>query len=110
MTIEYPPPNNINIIVISLIISICLQLYFYNKIIILENNNQFVPSNVLMAGLDLIRRFVLLLFAFLMYKDDFNTYIAISLILFLLSSIFIFMEYLKPLRKKIVEYTEMDEV
>ena len=110
MTIEYPPPANINVIFISLFISICLQLYFYNKIIILENNNQFVPSNVLMAGLDLIRRFVLLLFAFFMYKDDFNVYIAVSLILFSLSSIFIFMEYLKPFRKKIVEYTEMDEV
>ena len=110
MTLDNPPPISYTVLVVSGIISLCLQMYFYNKIIILENNNQLVPSNVLMAGLDLIRRLVLLLFAFIMYNDDFNIYIAISVTLFLLSGIFIFWEYVKPFRKKIVEYTEMDEI
>jgi drug/metabolite transporter (DMT)-like permease len=110
MTFQNPPPITNDVLITSAFISICLQLYFYNKIIILENNNQFVPSNVLMAGLDLIRRLVLLLFAFLMYNDDFNIYIGISVTFFLLSGIFIFWEYVKPFTKKIVEYTEMVEL
>lgn len=110
MTYEHPPPITNEVLLVSTFICICLQLYFYNKIIILENNNQLVPSNVLMAGLDLIRRLVLLLFAFLLYKDDFNLYIAISVALFLLSGIFIFCEYIKPFKKKISEYSEMVEL
>ena len=110
MTLENPPPVTNEVLIISSFISICLQLYFYNKIIILENNNQFVPSNVLMAGLDLIRRLVLLLFAFIMYNDDFNIYIAISVAFFILSGIFIFWEYVKPFKKKNGEYLEMVEL
>jgi len=110
MTIENPPPITGEVIVLSLFISVCLQLYFYNKIIILQNNSNSVPSNVLMSGLDLIRRLVLLLFSFLMYKDDFNIYVGVSVLFFLISGVFIFLEYLLPFRKKEIVYCEMIEV
>jgi len=110
MTIENPPPITGEVIVLSLFISVCLQLYFYNKIIILQNNSNSVPSNVLMSGLDLIRRLVLLLFSFLMYKDDFNIYVGVSVLFFLISGVFIFLEYLLPFRKKEMVYSEMIEV
>jgi hypothetical protein len=110
MTIENPPPITNKVIILSLFISICLQLYFYNKIIILQINSNSVPSNVLMSGLDLIRRLVLLLFAFVMYKDDFNIYVGISVLFFLISGVFIFLEYLLPYKTKQIVYSEMEEI
>ena len=110
MTIENPPPITTKVIILSLFISICLQLYFYNKIIILQINTTSVPSNVLMSGLDLIRRLVLLLFAFVMYNDDFNIYVGISVLFFLISGVFIFLEYLLPYKTKQIVYSEMEEI
>ena len=108
MTIDYPPPITFNTIFLSFFISFSLQVYFYNKIIILQHNNELVPSNVLMAGLDLIRRMVLLCFSFIMFKEEINIYIIISIICFLGSGVCMFLEYLKPLKKNNLEYNEME--
>jgi drug/metabolite transporter (DMT)-like permease len=110
MTLENAPPINIQIMILSLIISICLQFYFYNKIFILENNNDFVPSNVLMSGLDLIRRLVLLLFSFFMFNDEFNIYIGFSVVFFLGSGVCMFLEYFIPLKKPKKDYSEMIDI
>ena len=108
MTIENAPPITLGLMILSLFISICVQFYFYNKIIILENNNQLVPSNVLMSGLDLIRRLVLLLFSFFMFNDEFNIYIGVSIFFFLGSGVCMFLEYFIPLKKTSSEYSEME--
>jgi drug/metabolite transporter (DMT)-like permease len=107
-TIENPPPVNINMIIVSFFISICLQFYVYNKIIILHHENDVVPSNVLMSGLDILRRIILLLFSFIMFKEEMNIYILGSIFCFLISGICMFIEYLKPLKKKL-KYNEMIE-
>jgi drug/metabolite transporter (DMT)-like permease len=108
-TIENPPPVNITIIIISFFISISLQFYVFNKIIILHHENDIVPSNVLMSGLDILRRIILLLFSFILFKEEINVYIILSIVLFLLSGIFLFIEYLKPLKNKL-KYNEMIEI
>ena len=108
-TIEYPPPLNFNIVIVSIIISICLQFYLYNKIIILHHDNDLVPSNVLMSGLDIIRRIVLLLFSFAMFKEDINLYIIGSIFCFLVSGGCMFLEYFKPFKKNL-KYNEMIEI
>ena len=112
MTIDRPPPITSHLIVVSFLISACLQFYFYNKIIILGINNQLVPSNVLLAGLDIIRRIALLLFSFLMFGDTINNAIIISILFFLGSSVCMFAEYFLPesTHKQQIKYAEMDEV
>ena len=112
MTIDRPPPITSHLITVSLLISGCLQFYFYNKIIILGINNQLVPSNVLLSGLDIIRRIVLLLFSFLMFGDTINSSIIISILFFLGSSVCMFAEYFLPesTHKLQIKYAEMDEV
>ena len=108
-TMDYPPPVNINIIIISFLISVSLQVYVYNKIIILHHENDIVPSNVLMSGLDILRRIILLLFSFIMFKEEINVYIVGSIICFFISGICMFLEYLIPLKKKL-KYNEMVEL
>lgn len=108
-TIDNPPPINITTFVLSFFISVCLQVYVYNKIIILHHENDLVPSNVLMSGLDILRRIVLLLFSFILFKEEINIYILFSILLFLLSGIFLFIEYLNPFERKL-KYNEMIEV
>jgi drug/metabolite transporter (DMT)-like permease len=112
MTMDRPPPLTSHLIVVSLLISACLQFYFYNKIIILGINNQLVPSNVLLSGLDIIRRIALLLFSFIMFGDTINSAIIISILFFLGSSVCMFGEYFIPesTRKLQIKYAEMDEV
>jgi len=106
-TIENPPPINIHILFIFFAISISLQFYVYNKIIILHHKNILVPSNVLMSGLDILRRLILLLFSFLMFKEEINGYVIGSICCFLASGVCMFIEYLYPSKKK---YNEMIEI
>jgi drug/metabolite transporter (DMT)-like permease len=112
MTIDRPPPITTHLIGVSLLISACLQFYFYNKIIILGINNQLVPSNVLLSGLDIIRRIALLLFSFLMFGDTINSSIIVSILFFLGASVCMFAEYFLPesSHKQQIKYDEMNEM
>jgi hypothetical protein len=79
-------------------------MYGYNKFAILrDTSNGKIPSNVLMSGLDLIRRFILLVFSFLMFDEPLNIYIIISMTLFIISSILLFIDYIHPVKKKSIE-------
>jgi drug/metabolite transporter (DMT)-like permease len=109
-TVEDPPPCNLTVVALSALIAVSIQTYFYNKIKILENKNEYVPSNVLMSGLDLIRRIVLLLFAFTFFHDDFNESIIISILFFIGSGICMLLEYVIPVAPNSQKYVEMEEL
>ncbi len=109
-TVENPPPCNLTAVAMSAFIAVSIQTYFYNKIKILENKNEYVPSNVLMSGLDLIRRIVLLLFAFTFFHDDFNELIIISIVFFIGSGICMLLEYVIPIAPNSQKYIEMEEI
>jgi len=109
-TIEHPPPLSWNVVVISTLVAISIQSFFFNKIKILENKNDFVPSNVLMSGLDLVRRVVLLIFSFAVFEDDINGTIIISLFFFIASGICMFLEYVLPSAPISTKYIEMEEI
>ena len=109
-TVENPPPCNLTVVALSAFIAVSIQTYFYNKIKILENKNEYVPSNVLMSGLDLIRRIVLLLFAFTFFHDDFNEFIIISILFFIGSGICMLLEYVIPIAPNSQKYVEMEEL
>jgi drug/metabolite transporter (DMT)-like permease len=92
-TVIKPPPLNITTICIFILIAFGLQMFMYNKIFILNNNNSLLSSNILLGGLDLFRRIILLLFAFLFFKEQLNIYINLSLLFFSISSLLLVYEY-----------------
>lgn len=106
-TIINPPPLDIKTICIYIFIAFGLQMYMYNKIYILNNNNSFLSSNILLGGLDLIRRIILLLFAFLYFNEQLNIYINLSLLFFSISSLLLFYEYFK--KNNNIEHVELLE-
>ncbi len=106
-TVSNPPPlNSITIFIYSLI-SLGLQMYMYNKIFILNNNNSFLSSNILLGGFDLIRRIILLLFAFLFFNEKLNIYVSLSLVFFSISSFLLIYEYFK--KNDITNHIELEE-
>ena len=82
-------------------------MYMYNKIYILNNNNSFLSSNILLSSLDLIRRIILLLFAFLYFNEQLNIYINLSLLFFSISSLLLFYEYFK--KNNNIDHVELKE-
>jgi len=106
-TVSNSPPINIKTFFIYTLISIGLQMYMYNKIFILNNNNSFLSSNILLGGFDLLRRIILLLFAFLFFNEKLNIYVNLSLVFFSISSLLLIYEYLK--KNDITNHIELEE-
>ena len=99
-TFESPPPIEPGyILIMYLLIAISIQFYIINKISILKTDSSIVPSNVLLSGLDLIRRIVLLLFSFLFFNEVLDTFLIIGLAFFSISSILLFIDYSIPILK-----------
>ena len=94
-TILYPPPISILSIVIYFFICSGLQLYMYNKINILNTKNDYLPANILLSGLDLLRRIIQLFISFLFFNEIFDNFIIISIVFMGLSSLLLLYEYLK---------------
>ena len=49
-----------------------LQLYMFNKIYILNNQQRSIPANILLSGLDIVRRVVQLTYSFVWFKEPFD--------------------------------------
>ena len=108
-SIKNPPPINSQIVLYFFCVATMLQIYGYNKLAILrDNSNGRIPSNVLMSGLDLIRRFILLTFSFLMFDEPLNIYIVISMGLFIVSSILLFVDYIFPIKRNNTQQMEVE--
>ncbi len=63
-TVLDPPPINITTLLLYFLIGGGLQMYMYNKIYILNTKNNYLPANILLSSLDLLRRIIQLLFSF----------------------------------------------
>ena len=94
-TILNPPPINALPIFLYFLIGIGLQLYMYNKINILNTKNDYLPANILLSGLDLLRRIIQLLFSFLLFNEIFDNYVIISIVFMGLSSLLLLYQYIK---------------
>lgn len=92
-TVIYPPPVNPLTLFLYFLIAFGLQLYMYNKIYILNNKNEFLPANILMSSLDLLRRIIQLLFSFLFFNEQFDLYVVLSLVFFGISSLLLLYQY-----------------
>jgi drug/metabolite transporter (DMT)-like permease len=94
-TILNPPPISSLTIFLYFLIGTGLQLYMYNKINILNTKNDYLPANILLSGLDLLRRIIQLLFSFLFFNEMFDNYIIISIVFMGLSSLLLLYQYIK---------------
>jgi drug/metabolite transporter (DMT)-like permease len=94
-TVLNPPPISALTIFLYFLIGTGLQLYMYNKINILNTKNDYLPANILLSGLDLLRRIIQLLFSFLFFNEIFDNYIIISIVFMALSSLLLLYQYIQ---------------
>ena len=90
-----------------LIVTVIL-VYMYNKIYILNNRNNFIPANILLSSLDLLRRIIQLLFSFLFFDEQFDTYVVLSLLFFAVSSFMLLYQYFRD--NRIIRHVELEDV
>ena len=104
------PPIDGQTIFIYFLIALGLQMYMFNKIFILNNRNNYIPANLLLSSLDLLRRIIQLVFSFLFFNEPFDIYVILSLICLGISSLFLLFEYLKDHFMKKIEHIELVEI
>jgi drug/metabolite transporter (DMT)-like permease len=104
---DLPPINGLTMILYALI-ALGLQMYMYNKIYILNNRNDFIPANILLSSLDLLRRIIQLLFSFLLFDEQFDTYVVLSLLFFAVSSFMLLYQYFQ--NNRIIRHVELEDV
>jgi drug/metabolite transporter (DMT)-like permease len=110
-TILDPPPINGLTIILYFFIGGGLQLYMYNKIYILNTKNNYLPANILLSSLDLLRRIIQLLFSFLFFNELFDIFIIISTLFMGLSSLLLLYEYLKNSKQdEYINHFELEEI
>lgn len=104
---DLPPIDGLTMVLYALI-ALGLQMYMYNKIYILNNRNDFIPANILLSSLDLLRRIIQLLFSFLFFNEQFDTYVVLSLLFLALSSFLLLYQYFRD--NRIIRHVELEEV
>ncbi len=107
-TVQDLPPIDGLTMVLYAMIALGLQMYMYNKIYILNNRNDFIPANILLSSLDLLRRIIQLLFSFLFFDDQFDTYVVLSLLFLAISSFLLLYQYFHD--NRIIRHVELEEV
>lgn len=100
------PIFSIEITVIYIFISILTQYYCYSRLLILKIENTILPTNVLLAGLEFLRRIIIITFSCIFFKESYNIY---SGILFCLSSFLLFYDYYKSVCKQNI-HIELQEI
>jgi hypothetical protein len=85
-----PIPVNTGLVIMYLVIAILSQLSIYNRLQILKSSG---ISNILFCGLELIRRIIILVFSFVVYMEEINTFIVVGLVLFIISGLLLLFEY-----------------
>lgn len=104
---DLPPIDGLTMVLYALI-ALGLQMYMYNKIYILNNRNDFIPANILLSSLDLLRRIIQLLFSFLFFDEQFDSYVVISLLFLAGSSFLLLYQYFRD--NRIIRHVELEEV
>lgn len=83
-------PVNTGLVIMYLVIGILSQLSIYNRLQILKSSG---ISNILFCGLELIRRIIILIFSFVVYMEEINTFIVVGIVLFIISGLLLLFEY-----------------
>jgi hypothetical protein len=87
-----PIPTNAGLVIMYIAIGILSQLSIYNRLQILKSSG---ISNILFCGLELIRRIIILVFSFVVYMEEINTFIVVGIVLFIISGLLLLFEYVR---------------
>ena len=79
-TVKNAPPITSASLTMYFFIAFGLQLYMFNKIYILNSRASIIPANILLSGLDLVRRVIQLTYSFVWFKEPFDAMIGVSLV------------------------------
>jgi len=97
-TAKNVPPINPTSITMYVFIAFGLQLYMFNKIYILNSCQRAIPANILLSGLDLLRRVIQLTYSFVWFKEPFDAIIGVSLVFLGLSGGLLLYQYIRDYR------------
>jgi hypothetical protein len=97
-TTKRPPPVNVSTMTMYFFIAFGLQLYMFNKIYILNSKQRAIPANILLSGLDIIRRVIQLTYSFVCFKEPFDAIIGISLVFLGASGGLLLYQYIRDYR------------
>ena len=110
-TINTPPINPVTM-TMYFFIAVGLQVYMYNKIYILNSKQSLIPANILLSGLDLLRRVIQLTYSFIWFKEPFDAMIGVSLFFLALSGGLLMYQYIYDYRlvaNKVLHHQQMVE-
>jgi hypothetical protein len=107
-TAKHAPPVDASAITMYFFIAFGLQLYMFNKIYILNHRESAIPANILLSGLDLIRRVIQLTYSFVWFNEPFDAVIGVSLLFLGASGGLLLYQYIRDYRyrKKMVDRME----
>jgi hypothetical protein len=97
-TVKNAPPVTSGTMVLYFFIAFGLQLYMFNKIYILNNKNSVIPANILLCGLDIVRRVIQLTYSFVWFKEPFDAVIGVSLVFLGASGGLLLYQYIRDYR------------
>jgi len=96
-TLNTPPINPVTM-TMYFFIAVGLQFYMFNKIYILNSKQSLIPANILLSGLDLLRRVIQLTYSFVWFKEPFDAMIGVSLVFLGLSGGLLLYQYIRDYR------------
>ena len=97
-TTKHIPPINPTTMTMYFFIAVGLQIYMYNKIYILNSKQSMIPANILLSGLDLLRRVIQLTYSFVWFKEPFDATIGVSLVFLGISGGLLLYQYIRDYR------------
>jgi drug/metabolite transporter (DMT)-like permease len=98
-TVKHTPPVTAESITMYFFIAFGLQLYMFNKIYILNTPQTIIPANILLSGLDLVRRVIQLTYSFVCFKEPFDAMIGLSLVFLGTSAGLLLYQYIRDYRR-----------
>jgi hypothetical protein len=108
-TVKNAPPITSGTMTMYFFIAFGLQLYMFNKIYILNNKNSVIPANILLSGLDLVRRVIQLTYSFVCFKEPFDATIGVSLVFLAASGGLLLYQYIRDYRGDIDRHWVLDD-
>lgn len=94
-TTKHPPPVTTGTMTMYFFIAFGLQLYMFNKIYILNSKQRAIPANILLSGLDIVRRVIQLTYSFVWFKEPFDAIIGVSLLFLAASGGILLYQYIR---------------
>lgn len=98
-TAKHTPPITAGSMTMYFFIAFGLQLYMFNKIYILNSRESIIPANILLSGLDIIRRVIQLTYSFVWFNEPFDAVIGVSLLFLGLSGGLLLYQYIQDYRR-----------